>query len=266
MLEKNLRYYFGVAGVSIAERPEAIRWGHYFEWPMVLLALWIPAQWYFESQGFVSLFLVGFLDWSIWLIFVIETSLMATLVCDRRRYLLGNWMNLVVIVLGFPPILAVVPWVVSLRLLRLVVLAGVMFRMTRTIRIVLKKNRLGTTLLSAGVVVIISGVFVAVLDPAITNPADGIWWALVTITTVGYGDVVPTSTAGRIFGAILIIIGIGLFALLTANFSAALIGEEVSEMEREENKVLNKLEEISQRLSRLERAVHRRDDPLDRGH
>jgi voltage-gated potassium channel len=266
MQEANLRYYFGVAGVSIAERPVAKRWGGYFEWPMVFLALWIPFQWYFQSQGFVSPFLVALLDWSIWLMFVIETSLLATLVRDRRRYLLGNWMNLVVIVLSFPPIWLAAPWAVSLRLLRLIVLAGVMFRMTRTIRVVLKKNRLGTTLLSAGLVVIISGVFIAALDPAITDPVDGIWWALVTITTVGYGDVVPTSIAGRIFGAILIIIGIGLFALLTANFSAALIGEEVSEMEKEEGEVLKKLEEISQRLARLERAVHRRDSPTDNGH
>ncbi|RLA19037.1 MAG: ion transporter [Gammaproteobacteria bacterium] len=261
MLEENLRYYFGIAGVSIAERAEAIRWGRYFEWPMVILALWIPVQWYFESKGFVPPFLVSFLNWSVWLVFVVETSLMTMLVREKWRYLRSNWMNIVVITLGFPPIWVVVPWAVSLRLLRLIVLAGVMFRMTRMVRIVLKKNRLGTTLLSAGLVVIISGVFVAALDPGIKDPVDGIWWALVTITTVGYGDVVPTSIGGRIFGGILIIIGIGLFALLTANFSAVLIGEEVSEMEKEEGRVLKKLEEIDQRLARLEKVLK----PLDKG-
>lgn len=259
MLNNNLRSYFGVAGVSATERKEAVRWGRYFEWPMVFLALWIPAQWYFESKGVVSLFWVGLLDWSIWLLFVLETGLITLLVGDRRRYLFGNWMNIVIIVLGFPPIWQVVPWAVSLRLLRLVVLAGVMFRMTRTIRMVLKKNRLGTTLLSAGLIVIIAGVFAAAVDPAIDNPAEGIWWALVTITTVGYGDVVPVSTSGRIFAGVLIVIGVGLFALLTANFSAALIGEEVSEMEKEEGKVLKKLEEIERRLVRLEKGLKQTD-------
>lgn len=255
MLEQDLRFYFGVAGVSIAETAKAVRWGRYFEWPMVLLALWIPVQWYFESQGFVSTFQVGLLDWSIWLVFIIETGLLSSLVSDKRRYLTGNWMNLVIIVLGFPMMWQVAPWAVSLRLLRLVVLAGVMFRLTRTIRLILKKNRLGTTLLSAGVIVILSGVMIAAIDPAINSPADGIWWALVTITTVGYGDVVPISDAGRIFSGILIIIGVGLFALLTANFSAALIGEEVSEMEKEEGKILKKLDEVNQRLSRLEKEI-----------
>jgi voltage-gated potassium channel len=262
MQEKDLRYIFGVAGVSIAENPEAVRWGRYFEWPMVLLALWIPIQWYFESRGLVSSFLVEFLDWSIWLTFVIETGLISSLVCDKKRYLLGNWMNLVIIVMAFPLIWHVVPWAVSFRLLRLIVLAGVMFRMTRTLRMILKKNRLGTTLLSAGLIVIVAGVFGAAIDPAIDTPADGIWWALVTITTVGYGDVVPISTSGRIFAAILIIIGVGLFALLTANFSAALIGSEVGDIEKEEGKILKKLNEIDQRLARLEKKLER----ADKGH
>ncbi len=262
MQENSLRYIFGVAGVSIAETPEAVRWGRYFEWPMVLLALWIPIQWYFESKGFVSPFLVELLDWSIWLTFVIETGLITSLVCDKRRYLLGNWMNVAIIVMACPLLWHVVPWAVSFRLLRLVILAGVMFRMTRTLRMVLKKNRLGTTLLSAGLIVIIAGVFAAALEPAIKSPADGIWWALVTITTVGYGDVVPVSISGRIFAGILIIIGVGLFALLTANFSAALIGSEVGEIEMEEGKILKKLDEIDKRLGRLEKKLER----TDKGH
>lgn len=60
----------------------------------------------------------------------------------------------------------------------------------------------------------------AAIDPAINNIWDGMWWAWVTVTTVGYGDIVPVSGPGRILAGILMLIGMGLFSLFTANFSA----------------------------------------------
>ena len=50
---------------------------------------------------------------------------------------------------------------------------------------------------------------------------DALWWCLVTVTTVGYGDVVPTTIAGRIIAAVLMIIGIGLIGSLTTSLTAA---------------------------------------------
>jgi len=45
------------------------------------------------------------------------------------------------------------------------------------------------------------------------HPAEGLWWALVTLTTVGYGDVAPITPLGRFLGAIVAVMGIGMFAL-----------------------------------------------------
>ena len=59
---------------------------------------------------------------------------------------------------------------------------------------------------------------------SIVNAQDAIWWGLVTITTVGYGDMVPVTTGGRVVGVFLLFAGIALFSVLTgfiANFFLA---------------------------------------------
>jgi voltage-gated potassium channel len=55
-------------------------------------------------------------------------------------------------------------------------------------------------------------------DPAsnIKSAEDAIWWSLVTVTTVGYGDKFPITTEGRIIGVILMFVGVGIFGTFTA--------------------------------------------------
>jgi voltage-gated potassium channel len=52
---------------------------------------------------------------------------------------------------------------------------------------------------------------------------DGIWWAVVTVTTVGYGDLFPTTVPGRIIGIVLMMAGIGFLAVLTATVSSVFV-------------------------------------------
>ena len=89
-----------------------------------------------------------------------------------------------------------------------------------------------------------------------------LWWAAATVTTVGYGDVVPSSPGGRLVAAALMFIGIASFAFLTAAASAIVVGavsEEEQQIEREEREIqrieraiLSQLAEINARLQRLE--------------
>ena len=82
---------------------------------------------------------------------------------------------------------------------------------------------------------------------------DGIWWAMSTITTVGYGDQYPRDDAGRAVGIALMVLApviIGLVALGVAHTFAAQVEEEV---DRREDEVLARLDEILRRLDALER-------------
>jgi voltage-gated potassium channel len=52
------------------------------------------------------------------------------------------------------------------------------------------------------------------------------WWAIVTVTTVGYGDVYPKTVAGRIVGSLLMLVGIGFISLLTATFASTFVAAD----------------------------------------
>jgi voltage-gated potassium channel Kch len=65
----------------------------------------------------------------------------------------------------------------------------------------------------------------------------GVWWAIVTVATVGYGDVVPTTTWGRVVGSATIIVGVTFLSFLTATVTSLFISTEQDEKAAEEAKV-----------------------------
>jgi len=70
------------------------------------------------------------------------------------------------------------------------------------------------------IIIAISGNLIYALEPeTIDNAFIGSWWSLVTMTTVGYGDIVPASTGGKVIASILIVTGITIFAMLTGTIS-----------------------------------------------
>lgn len=83
------------------------------------------------------------------------------------------------------------------------------------------------------------------LNPNLLNFVDALWWSVATVSTVGYGDVVPITYAGRILGIFTVIIGAALFWSYTALFAEALLSKEIVDFEsqlRQFNKSLKSLE------------------------
>jgi voltage-gated potassium channel Kch len=88
------------------------------------------------------------------------------------------------------------------------------------------------------------------INPHVHSMLDALWWAVATVTTVGYGDISPVSTQGKIIGMFMMIGGTGLFCSFTALFAGALISTEI---EREVRKVE---EEVEHAVAHDDKTLH----------
>jgi voltage-gated potassium channel len=118
-----------------------------------------------------------------------------------------------------------------------------------------------TTAALAGIV----GVVVRAVDPKdFHSVGEGIWWAIVTLATVGYGDVVPTTPWGRLIGSIVIVFGVTFLAFLTATVTSLFVSSEqevAAEREREER--AKSAEETRALLRRLDDRLSAIESRLD---
>lgn len=256
-------HLLGIAGVAEHETTAARHWARRLEWPMVFVALWIVVQWYLEETGSLSHAVARVADWLVWLAFLLETAILTVQVREKRRYLLGNWLNLLIITAGFPYFWQHAPLIGLLRSARLAVVLALLLRMSKPARKLLSQHRLGTTLMVALVTVMLSGLIISRLDSGISSFWDGIWWAWSTMTTVGYGDIVPQTAAARIFASLVMLFGVVLLSLVTANLAAFFIGSDVEKVEQEERTTERLLQDISVRLERVERLLAERREQRD---
>ncbi|MDB5797092.1 MAG: Ion transport 2 domain protein [Paucimonas sp.] len=70
------------------------------------------------------------------------------------------------------------------------------------------------------------------LEPTVLNYADGLWLAFTTGATVGYGDLVPSTPASRIFAMFIVLLGYAVFSVVTASIAALFVGEEEKRFEK----------------------------------
>jgi voltage-gated potassium channel len=103
-------------------------------------------------------------------------------------------------------------------------------------------------------VTVVSGVAIHFLDGAnFPSIGLGMWWAVQTVTTVGYGDVVPTSTGGRLVATLVVVLGIGFLTVVTAAITSTFVQAARGRMQAGENEQLDaKLDRIASRLDAIE--------------
>jgi voltage-gated potassium channel len=71
------------------------------------------------------------------------------------------------------------------------------------------------------------------IEPKVSSLGDGLWLAFTTAATVGYGDIVPSTSASRVFAVMVVLFGLAVLSLVTASVAALLVGTEEREIERE---------------------------------
>ena len=88
------------------------------------------------------------------------------------------------------------------------------------------------------------------MGASINSFADALWWAVVTITTVGYGDMVPVSLAGRAVAFILMLGGIAFFSGVTANLASLLVKSHDTE-KKAVSQLVKEVEGLRQEIAKM---------------
>jgi len=175
---------------------------------------------------------------------------------DRKQYVKTNWLyiiamfpdyllNGILITFGFSGATGL------LRLLRLVRVGRVLILFRKNIKLFtnfIKETYLDKLLIFVVILIIASSVGFTIIDKSATTIGDGLWYVLVTLATVGYGDIVPASFGGRIIGIILILGSALAFSTLTGAMSSIhtkRIEKDIkSDFEHRLEKIEEKLDEL----------------------
>jgi voltage-gated potassium channel len=219
-----------------------------FQWPMIVAALLvIPALILEESKLGEPATTFGLvLNALIWVAFAVELVTMLIVVPNRRRYLARHPLDVLIVLFTGPFLPAA--WQ-ALRVVRLLRVAR-LFRVF-SLRRVISLEGVKYAALIVGLLVILGGALFAAVEGQGLTTWDGVWWAVTTVTTVGYGDISPQTDGGRAIAIVIMAAGIGFVAILTAYVAERFVtaGREAGEHEK---LVMAELRMISDRLHRLE--------------
>jgi voltage-gated potassium channel len=153
------------------------------------------------------------IQWIVWGVFAIDVAYGLTKSANRKQYVKSHPLEILSVAL---PVLR------PLRLLRLITIGSLVIQRVavgRQFAITLK------VFLFSILIAYIAAVQITIVERPIESSniksfGDGLWWALTTVTTVGYGDRFPTTTEGRAVAFGLMLVGISLMGVITASVAA----------------------------------------------
>ena len=234
---------------------------HALEWPMAVLALLVIPVLVMEDRATTPQIREAAIavNWVIWIAFAAE--FIARWMADgTRAYPRKAWFDLLLIVItppiGVPEAMQGLRSLRVLRLLRLVrafAVAGMGLRLAHRH---FGRQKFHYVLIVTTATVVLGAVGLYALESdqnqAIRHFGDALWWAITTVTTVGYGDIVPMTPEGRLIAVVLMLTGIGVIGLFTASVASLLFVEQKGPPP-ELAEILVRLERIEAALDRLHR-------------
>jgi voltage-gated potassium channel len=191
----------------------------------------------------------------LWAILLVEYVVRLLVTPDRRGYLRRRWAEPATVVV--PPLQG---WhVVGIERMSLLLHEGEL-----RVESILKHHGLFRVLIAAAGTLLLGAWLVLLFEDHakgsnIHDYADALWWAIVTVTTVGYGDRYPVTAGGRVVAAVLMLVGIGLIGVLTATVASVFIKEHTDATKEEFKQghadLGQQLAVISDRLAGVERRL-----------
>jgi voltage-gated potassium channel len=228
------------------------------KYPLVLLGVaWLVvaiAVLTKDLNGSASTFLVGSL-FVLWAIALVEYAVRLVITPDRRGYLKRRWVEPATVLV--PPLQG---WhLVGMEKMSLLVYEGELRAET-----ILKHHSLFRVLIAAAGTLFVGSWLVLLFEENakgsnIHSYPEALWWAIVTVTTVGYGDRYPVSAGGRAVAVVLMLVGIGLIGVLTATVASVFVKEHTDAnkevFKKGHDELGQQLSVISDRLADVERRL-----------
>lgn len=166
-------------------------------------------------------------NWLIWAVFAIELAAILIVASRRKAALRAHWLDVLIVVLTVPLVTEALAWFRLARFIRLARLGALTTRALQAERRVTSGDSLRIAAILTLTAIVVGGAAeYAVSTGEFTSLWDGVWWAVVTVTTVGYGDLYPKSIEGRLIGMVLMFVGIGFLSLLTAAVASRFVRQD----------------------------------------
>ena len=223
-------------------------WRRRSEWPLTVAALLFLAAYSVQVIADTDSLVVELLIWTTWLAFALDYAMNLILAPNRGRWFIRNLHELAIVAL---------PALRPLRLLRLVSLLRLVHRVGGNAL----RGRVLIFVLGSAALLIYAGAL-AVLDAEenapgsnLTTFGDAVWWAMTTITTVGYGDHYPVTVLGRCVAAGLMIGGVAVLGVVTASVASWMVQsvaeETAAEIDSAEVPIREELRRLSAQVEHL---------------
>ena len=195
------------------------------------------------------------IDFAICLFFLFDFFLRLYKAKSKMAFLKWGWIDFI----------SSIPFPIfgAARLVRVVRIIRIL-RAFRSVKVLIQfvyRNRSRGTLMTAAVISVLLTIFSAIAmltfetapDSNIKTPDDALWWAITTVTTVGYGDRYPVTDEGRIVAVFLMISGVGLFAIFTGYITSFFNEAEQKEEETAVKTLIEEIRLLRQKVESLER-------------
>jgi voltage-gated potassium channel len=210
--------------------------------------------------------LLGYIDLFVCTIFMTDFFVNLHRAPSKAAFLRWGWIDFI----------SSIPFISSLRIGRLARIARIMrvlraFRSVTTLMRYIFRTRQTNSLAAVATISFLLLVFGAVgvvqfetaEDSNIKGAGDALWWAITTMTTVGYGDRFPTTVEGRLVAVILMVAGVGLFGVFTGYVASLFVESETKEEKSTESQILKEIHALQQQVSQLAARIPHSENKTD---